>query len=200
MYVAWNGRQDIFSMPHIGLARINADGSSSEPVDATGKISIPARDAKASGDNVYVVVSNSTKNIGGLPDGVDVYFTASAVKGDSFGKTITLSDDNAIKTLLAAQQKSLSFVNPMLAVSGSHIYVAWGAAYPDSHELFLRASSDGGRTFGKITSLNEEVDEPVSRGLAVLTSSSAMYAIIIVGAVAAAVFGFLYTKHRRGTH
>lgn len=198
MYVAWNARQDNHSMPYIGLARINADGSFSKPVDATGKIGIPAWDAKVSGDNVYVVASNSTKNIGGLPDGVDVYFAASVDKGDSFGKTVALSDDNTIKTLLAAQQKSLSFVNPLLAVSGSHVYIAWGVAYPDSHELFLRASSDGGRTFGKIASLNEEVDEPVSRGLAILTSSSAIYTIAIIGAIAAGALGILVMKRRGG--
>lgn len=200
MYVAWNERQDDNSMPYIKMMHINADGSFSMPTNTLGRISIPDWDVAASDDNVFVVASNSTRNIGGLPDGVDIYFSPSTDRGDSFGSTVDISDDNAIKTLLAAQQKRLSFVNPMLATSGTHVYVGWQASYPDSHEIFFRASSDGGRTFGKITSLNEEVDEPVSRGLAVLTSSSAMYAIIIVGAVTAATFGFIYMKRRRGAH
>lgn len=197
-YVAWNAREDNEGMPYVGLVRLNSDGSLGRLASNIGKINIPTWDVGTSGNSLYVAGSNGTQNGPGLPDGTDVYFAASVDEGDSFGKTIALSDDKTIKTLLAAQQKSLSFVNPMLAVSGSQVYVAWHVAYPDSHELFIRASSDGGRTFGKMTSLNEEVKEPVSRGLAILTSSSAIYAIAIVGAIAAGALGILVIKRRGG--
>jgi hypothetical protein len=195
MYVAWNARQDNHSIPYVGLTRINSDGSFTQPVDATGKTGFPGWNVAASDNNVFVVVSNSTKNIGGLPDGIDVYFHASTGGGNSFGEPQALSDDNAIKTLLAAQQKSLSFVRPMLAVSGTHVYVGWGASYPDSHEIYIRASEDGGRTFGRMISLNEATNEPVSRGLAVMTSIA--YITIIVGIGIAATVGALILKRQR---
>lgn len=197
-YVAWNAREDDKSAPHVALVRINSDGSFSRPVSATGKSSVSIWDVAVSGKNVYVAGSNSTKNISGLPEGVDVYFSASMDGGDSFGKPVNISDDNAIKTLLAAQQKRLSFVNPMLAASGKHVYVGWQTSYPDSQEIFIRASEDGGRTFGRITSLNEETGEPVSAGLSILTSSSAIYVIVIVSAIAAGAFGILVAKRRGG--
>jgi hypothetical protein len=199
MYVAWNARQDNHSMPYIGLTRINSDSSFTQPINATGKSGIPNWDVAISDNNVFVVASNYTKNTAGLPDGVDVYFHASTDNGDSFEVPVALSDDDAIKTLLAAQQKSLSFVNAMLATSGQHVYVGWQTSYPDSHEIFIRASDDGGRTFGRITSLNEETGEPVSKGLSILTSSSAVYVIVIMGAIAAGAFGILAAKRRGGT-
>jgi hypothetical protein len=186
-------------MPRIGLARINSNGSISWSADISEKISIPSWDVAAIDHSVYIAGSNNTRNSGGLPEGVDVYFFGSTDRGNSFGEPVNLSDDLAIKTLLAAQQKSLSFVNPMLAVSGKHVYVGWQTSYPDSHEIFFRASDDGGRTFEKIVSLNEQTEEPVSAGLAVLTSSSAIYIIAIIGAIAAGVIGMLAVKRRRGT-
>lgn len=197
MYAAWNARQDNHSMPYVGLTRINSDGSFTQPVEATRETGLPGWDVEVSDNNVFVVASNYTKNTSGLPDGVDVFFHSSADGGNSFEAPVALSDDNAIKTILAAQQKSLSFVHPILAVSGERVYVGWGASYPDSHEIYIRASSDGGRTFGKMISLNEATNEPVSKGLAIMTSTPAAYITIIVGIGVAAAVGILVVKHQR---
>ncbi|MEO9293973.1 MAG: sialidase family protein [Nitrososphaera sp.] len=197
MYVAWNSRQDNYSLPHIGLIRINSDGSFTQPINVTGKSDVPGWDIAASGDSVFVAASNYTKNAGtGLPDGIDVYFYASADKGNSFEAPVALSNDNAIKTLLAAQQKSLSFISPMLAVSGERVYVVWGASYPDSHEIYIRASDDNGHTFGRMISLNEATNEPVSKVLALITSTPATYITIIASVGVAAIVSILVVKRQ----
>jgi hypothetical protein len=208
MYVVWNARENNGSMPHIALIRSKGDdtddrsfGISTSAIMGKKISSIPIWSAAILADNdvVYLVTSNSTKNVSGLPDGVDVYFSANTKGQGSLTSPVDISDDNAIKMFFAAQQKRLYFVNPMLATSGKHVYVGWQAGYPDSHEIFIRTSDDGGSTFGKITILNESAGEPVSRGLAILNSSLDTYTTIaIIGAIIiAGVFGVLIARRRK---
>lgn len=196
-FVAWNDRDQERSYPNVALANVN-EGSPASPVDVSGRTTIPFWDVAASERNVYVAWNNRTSNVNGLPDGNDVYFASSSDGGQSFGNPARLSDDNALKTLFAAQQKPLSFVAPKLAVSGDQVYVGWQASYPDSHEIFLAASGDGGHTFGPVINLNEAAGDPVSKGFAILTSSQPIYAVAIVGAIAAGALGIIFIKRRGG--
>jgi hypothetical protein len=195
-YVAWNGRASNNSLPHIALTRIRADESFGEPVDVNGKATNPTWDITASGKNVYVAWGSGTKNVAGLPDGTDVYFLASGDEGGTFANTIDLSDDNALKTLFAAQKKPLSFVAPKIAASGTHVYVGWQPAYPDSNELFFRASSDGGRTFGNTINLNAEASDPVSRGLS-FVAEYGTYLLLLTAALGTVAL-VLFVKRRGG--
>jgi hypothetical protein len=97
-----------------------------------------------------------------------VYFRASNDAGRTFGSVLDLSDDNALKTLLAAEKKALSFVAPQIATSSDSkfVHVAWQASYPDSSEIYVRASTDSGQSFGRIISLNEQTTDPISRSIA----------------------------------
>lgn len=195
--VAWNSRDQEGNYPNVALVKID-DGSFTAPVNVSGRITIPYWHVSASEKNVYAAWNNSTKNIDGLPNGNDVYFASSADGGKSFGNPIDLSNDNAIKTLFATQQKPLSFVAPKVAVFGTHVYVGWQASYPDSHEIFLTTSSDSGHTFGRIINLNEEAGDPASRGLSFFATYG-IYLILSAAAVIAVSVGVLFAKHRGET-
>jgi hypothetical protein len=131
----------------------------------------PTTTATPDGDRVYITWHNRTQNTSGLPEGNDIYFRSIVSGGgggggdEKYGDVLDLSDDVALKALLAAQNKALSFVAPQIAISpeGSHVYVAWQASYPDSSEIYLSVSADGGQSFGRIVSLNSQTDDPISK-------------------------------------
>jgi hypothetical protein len=199
-YVAWNVIDDKNGSLHAALASTKSDGSIAKPTNASSQTIIPLEAAVAGTErSVYVVGSKKMKNTSGLAEGEAIYFSASNDGGSTFADPVDLSDDLSIKMLFAAQNKPY-FVAPQIATSGAHVYVAWQAMYPNSSELFFRASSDGGHTFGRTINLTGETSEPVQRGL-LLFSESWIYIIIIfsIASIIAVTLGIIFVKFRGGT-
>lgn len=173
-FVAWDNYNELFGYPNIVLARI--DGHSvSTPIDVSGKYSIPYWFATSYGDNVYLAWNNSTRGDAAVvPRGTHVYFTFIEDGNMRLQEPMIPSHHNDLERLFAEQQKPLIFVAPKIAISGSHVYLGWGASYPESHELFFRGSSDGAQTFGEILELNGE--KPGERFVSLgMTAGTATY-------------------------
>lgn len=180
VYVAWKyDGSDISSqagdIPGIMLVKSSDGGNTfSQPVNISPKMHRPFWDivVSQSENHVYSAWEERTENPSGLPEGTDIYFRASDDAGETFGNILHLTDDNVLKTLLATQKKALSSVAPQVAISpdGKYAYVAWQASYPDSTEIYVKASVDAGKSFGRIISLNDQAKDPVSKSIAVGSS------------------------------
>jgi hypothetical protein len=90
----------------------------------------------ASGDNVYVTWwDNKTGNW-------EVFFARSTDGGETFDDTINLSN---------AKGRS---EDANIAASGDNVYVTWWDNKTGTREVFFRASTDNGETFGNTIMLN----------------------------------------------
>jgi hypothetical protein len=90
----------------------------------------------ASGDNVYVTWwDNKTGNW-------EVFFARSTDNGETFGNTINLSN---------AMGRS---DDSNIAASGDNVYVTWWDNKTGTREVYFRASTDNGETFGNTIMLN----------------------------------------------
>jgi hypothetical protein len=96
----------------------------------------------SSGNNVYVVWEGDAVD-SGMPD---IFYSNSTNGGQSFGTSVNLSDNDG------------SSINPRIAVAGSgNVYIAWqdDTPNPENEEaIFVRASIDGGSSFGEIAEAN----------------------------------------------
>jgi hypothetical protein len=90
----------------------------------------------ASGDNVYVTWwDNKTGNW-------EVFFARSTDNGETFDNTINLSN---------AMGRS---EDSNIAASGDNVYVTWWDNKTGTREVYFRASTDNGETFGNTIMLN----------------------------------------------
>jgi hypothetical protein len=200
------------STPRIVLLKsIDGGNTYSQPVTVSPGMERPFWDMSTSqtGKQVYVAWENATQNLSGLPKGIDVYFKASNDSGDTFENSSDLSDDIGLKTLLAAQSKPLSFIAPQIATSSNsnYVYAAWQTSYPDSTEIYLKASEDGGQSFGRIVSLNDLTKDPISGSIAAAGSSNPFLGQILtpvgltisgsIATVLAGVIAFLVLRKRK---
>jgi PKD repeat protein len=140
VYVGWVGAgatgQDIF------VAASGDNGASfrapvvvaSPPFGRSG----PELRLAASGNRVYAVWQDWSGN-----GESDVLLKVSADNGATFGPPINLSNSAAAS------------LEPRIAVSGEHVYVVWTEYINFSAEIFLRASADGGATFGPAVNLSK---------------------------------------------
>ena len=86
-------------------------GSFDQPVNLSNNIGNSTNpEVAASGDNVYVVWSDTNGAKGGNGD---IFFSSSRDRAGSFGEPINLSDNNQNST------------NPQVSASGGNIYVFW---------------------------------------------------------------------------
>ncbi|MHB1909975.1 MAG: sialidase family protein [Nitrososphaerales archaeon] len=118
-------------------------------------------DIVAYGSNVYVAWDICS----GCPSNEEIFFRASANNGTSFGSQLQLSNT-----------PFYSF-GPKIAVSGSHVYVAWtdngnGAA----SEILYAVSSDNGTSFGSQQSLSND-NSLNFYGVGLVASGNSVYAI-----------------------
>ena len=90
-----------------------------------------------SNNNVYVVWVDSR----------DIIFRASSDNGMTFGSPVNLSVDN--KNATAPERSDL----PDIAVRGTNVYVVWVDYTPRNYDIFFRASSDNGASFGDAVEL-----------------------------------------------
>jgi hypothetical protein len=90
----------------------------------------------ASGDNVYVTWwDNKTGNW-------EVFFARSTDDGETFDDTINLSNANGRSE------------DASIAASGDNVYVTWWDNKTGTREVFFRASTNNGETFGNTIMLN----------------------------------------------
>ena len=90
----------------------------------------------ASGHNVYVTWwDNKTGNW-------EVFFAKSTDNGQTFGNTVNLSNSNGRSE------------DASIAVSGHNVYVTWWDNKTGSREVFFRASTNNGESFGNTIMLN----------------------------------------------
>lgn len=141
VYVGWVGvgatGQDIF---------VAASGDNGASFRAPVVVASPALDPfghglelrlAASGSRVYAVWQDWSSNE------AEVLLKVSGDNGATFGPAINLSNSAAAS------------LEPRIAVSGDHVYVVWTEFINFSAEIFLRASADGGATFGPVVNLSQ---------------------------------------------
>lgn len=81
-------------------------------------------------------------------DSKDIFFRASSDNGSSFGEATNLSA--AGKNVTAPVRSDL----PDIAVSDSGVYVVWVDYTPGNYDIFFRASTDNGSSFGEAVELS----------------------------------------------
>jgi hypothetical protein len=105
-----------------------------------------------SGNNVYVVWSDTTTGNG------DIYFKASTDNGTTFGGTTNLSNDPGRST------------DPRISVSGkNNVYVVWSDTTTGNGDIYFKASTDNGTTFGGRKNLSNN-NTGVSSGVKITAS------------------------------
>jgi hypothetical protein len=99
------------------------------------------------GSNIYVLWQEEGHKLLTAEDELtrnsDILFRKSSDGGDSFGKTIFLSNNT---------NSSIS-AHPRIAVQDNDVYAVW---LQDGKDILFRKSSDGGDSFGKITKIGED--------------------------------------------
>ncbi|HYF99154.1 MAG TPA: sialidase family protein [Candidatus Saccharimonadales bacterium] len=91
----------------------------------------------ASGENVYVTWANNKTG------DWEVLFRASNDSGNSFGEKINLSNSPGINSF-----------DPDIASDDKNVYVTFHDARSGSVDTYVRTSTDGGKTFGPLISIN----------------------------------------------
>jgi hypothetical protein len=101
------------------------------------------------GQNVYVVWQDNTLG------NSEIFFRSSTNNGQAFGSEENLSTDN------------ISSERPDIGVSGQNVYVVWSNDPETNSEIFYRASTDGGQTFGDIQNISMTPGDSILPGIAV---------------------------------
>jgi PKD repeat protein len=141
VYVGWVGAgatgQDIFvgASGDNGASFLDPVVVASPALDPFGRGPEPR--LAASGSRVYAVWQDWSSGE------AEVLLTVSADNGATFGPAINLSNSAAAS------------LEPRIAVSGDHVYVVWTESINFTTEIFLRASADGGATFGPAVNLSQ---------------------------------------------
>ena len=152
VYVVWsdtNGTKD--ADPDIFFSSSSDNARTfDEPINLSNSIGNSTNpEVAASGDNVYVVWSDTNGAKGGNGD---IFFSSSSDNARSFGEPINLSDNERNST------------NPEVAASGDNVYVVWAdsreeTGTPDNVNLNLKTSADNGIHFGDRKIIKRDVDK-----------------------------------------
>ena len=139
VYITWrddtSGNYDIFF-----AVSTNNGVSFGTPINLsnnTGSSVFPK--IATSGNNVYVAWQDET------PGNNDIFFRASNNNGTSFGPTINISNNTNFFSL-----------EPQIATSGNHVYVAWEDATPGDFDIFFAASNNNGTSFGPTINISND--------------------------------------------
>jgi len=123
----------------------------------TGPVNLSSNSAKSSfnarldavGNNVYVTWFDGTINpLAEFPqvtDG-DLLFRASTNNGNTFGNIRTINNQ-------PVNLQAISLI-PKIASSGNNVYLAWMNPVGSQAEIFFRASTNNGNTFGNIANIS----------------------------------------------
>ena len=101
------------------------------------------------GQNVYVIWQDNTLG------NSEIFFRSSTNNGQTFGSEENLSTNNA------------SSERPDIGVSGQNVYVVWTNDPETNSEIFFRASTNGGQTFGDIQNISMTLGNSILPGIAV---------------------------------
>jgi hypothetical protein len=92
-----------------------------------------------------------------------IWFRASSDYGSTFGQPIRINDDSPFHN--SDPTTEFGIVEPThdhsthMAASGDNVYVVWYChEIKDNWEVYLRASNDGGKTFGETINLSNSPD------------------------------------------
>jgi hypothetical protein len=107
----------------------------------------------AYGNNVYAIWADDTSG------NREVLFTRSADNGASFDSIKNLSNNTS------------DSLNQEIAVFGDNVYVVWLDQNEDRTNILLRASADGGTTFGRTVSISSNANDETFPKIAVYGSS-----------------------------
>ncbi|HEY7109581.1 MAG TPA: sialidase family protein, partial [Nitrososphaeraceae archaeon] len=91
-------------------------------------------------NNVYIVWEDDDGN----SENSDIFFISSSDGGKSFSGKVNLSNDPS------------GSGNPVLSVSGNNVYVAWSGISPDSTDILMAHSTNGGETFSTPINLSND--------------------------------------------
>lgn len=117
-------------------------------------------DISANGNNVYITW------VGDYSDNSQIFFRASSDNGKTFHKIINISNDIIESTL------------PSIASFKNFVYVVWvgsNITTQKNFEVFLRASHDGGETFGPVIDLSKSAGDSTDPHIIVPTGGNNVY-------------------------
>ncbi len=104
----------------------------------------------ASGTNVYLAWVNG---VSGPSLSTDIFFVASTNNGATFtSPPVNLSGDKVASV-------------PVIAAAGSGVYVAWQDANIGRNDLFFKASTNSGSSFGAVANLSNNPASPLTNAL-----------------------------------
>jgi hypothetical protein len=109
--------------------------------------------AASDGDNVYIVWKAHAFG------SEDIFFITSGDNGDTFEEKKNLSSNAGNSD------------NQQLAVSGSNVYIVWRDNTPGNWDVFFRASTDGGATWGEMSNLSDDSGSSDNPQIAVVGSN-----------------------------
>jgi hypothetical protein len=164
VYVVWVDSKDIFfrASKDNGASFNDAINLSADSKNATASKRSDLPDIAISDNNVYVVWVDYT------PGNYDIFFRASKDNGSSFSNAVELSTIAALSDL------------PHIAASGSNVYVVWDDYnLAEGLDIFLRASTDNGSSFGNAINLGRNTGYSISTPIAV--SGSNVYVVSSIG-------------------
>ena len=159
VYVTWAdgtpGNFDIF------FAVSNNNGVSFDtPINLSNNTSPSSTpQIAASGNNVYVTWADGITI--GPSSNAEIFFRASTNNGTSFAPFINLSNNSGNSQL------------PQIAAIGSNVYVTWEDRTPGNQEIFFRASTNNGTSFGLFQNLSNNT--ALSRLPQIATSGNNVY-------------------------
>ena len=116
-------------------------------------------DIASFGQNIYIVWK-----VDNVPGGDDeIFFRASNDGGQTFGQILNLSN-NPTESQIGR-----------VAAYGQNVYVVWEDTVSGNEEIFFRASTDGGQTFGQIQNLSNNIG--ISEGSKIAAYEQNVYVV-----------------------
>ena len=96
-------------------------------------------------DNVYVTWEESMAGLNRL--NYDILLKSSTDGGRTFGDVINLSNNTGFSE------------HPQISVNGRNVYVVWADDTSSNRDIYITASTDGGRTFGDVINLSDNAED-----------------------------------------
>ena len=108
---------------------------------------------ESSGNNVFVTWQDNL--FGHNRQNYDILLKTSSDGGKTFGDVINLSNNTGFSE------------HPQMAVNGSNLYIVWADNTKLNRDIYLIASSDGGKTFGDVINLSNNTLDSYNQEISV---------------------------------
>ena len=105
-------------------------------------------------NNVYIVWQDNTP---GNNYDYDIFFKSSTDNGTTFGKTVDITNNTGSAINLSninAIFSSTTGIQPQISTFSNNVYIVWQGKSAQNYDIFFKASTDNGTTFGTAINLS----------------------------------------------